>query len=75
LALGADERGDDDHNLKLTEDRAQSVRKYLVDHGVEAARLQAHGYGETKPVCAAHDEDCWSKNRRVEFVILKRTED
>ena len=71
----ADERGDDDHNMKLTEDRAQAVRQYLVDHGVEANRLQAHGYGETKPVCKEKNEECWSKNRRSEFVILKRSED
>src|SRR5207248_1784067 len=56
----ADERGDDDHNMKLTEDRSQSVRTYLVDKGVEAEKLQAHGYGETKPVCTAHNEECWS---------------
>ena len=30
-----------------------------------------HGYGETKPVCTEHNEDCWSKNRRVEFIILE----
>ena len=71
----ADERGDDDHNMKLTEDRAQAVRQYLVDKSVEADRLSAHGYGETKPVCKDHTEECWSKNRRVEFVILKRADE
>ena len=70
----ADERGDDNHNLKLTEDRAQSVKQYLLEHKVEPERLQAHGYGETKPLCSAHTEECWSKNRRVEFVILKRSD-
>jgi outer membrane protein OmpA-like peptidoglycan-associated protein len=70
----ADERGDDDHNMKLTEDRSQAVKQYLIDHGVETDRLQAHGYGETKPVCKSHNEECWSKNRRVEFVILKRSD-
>ena len=35
-------------------------------------RLKSHGYGETKPICTQHNEDCWSKNRRVEFIILKR---
>ena len=71
----ADERGDDDYNLKLTEARSQAVRTYLIDKGVEAGRLQAHGYGETKPVCGEHNEDCWSRNRRVEFVILKRSDE
>jgi outer membrane protein OmpA-like peptidoglycan-associated protein len=70
----ADERGDDDFNLRLTEDRAAAVRAYLVDKGVAADRLQAHGYGETRPLCSEHDEACWSRNRRVEFVILRRSD-
>jgi outer membrane protein OmpA-like peptidoglycan-associated protein len=70
----ADERGDDDYNMRLTEDRAAAVKTYLIEHGVESDRLQSHGYGETKPVCGSHNEACWSKNRRVEFVILRRTD-
>ena len=70
----ADERGDAAHNATLTEDRSQAVRQYLIDHGVEKERLQAHGYGKTKPLCNDHNEECWSKNRRVEFVILKRSD-
>ena len=70
----ADERGDDAHNLDLTDRRAKAVRVYLIDKGIDGNRLQAHGYGETKPVCMEHNEDCWSKNRRVEFVILKRSD-
>jgi outer membrane protein OmpA-like peptidoglycan-associated protein len=68
----ADERGDDDYNMRLTEDRAQAVKQYLLDHGVEGERLQAHGYGETKPVCHHHTPGCWANNRRVEFVILRQ---
>ena len=70
----ADERGDDDYNMRLTEDRAAAVKSYLVAKGVAADRLMSHGYGETKPLCHAHDEGCWSKNRRVEFVILRRAD-
>ncbi|HNO69268.1 MAG TPA: OmpA family protein, partial [Pseudomonadota bacterium] len=70
----ADERGDDAHNLDLTDRRAKAVRVYLIDKGIDGNRLQAHGYGETKPVCMEHNEDCWSRNRRVEFVILKRSD-
>jgi OmpA-OmpF porin, OOP family len=70
----ADERGDDDYNMRLTEDRAAAVKTYLIEHGVENDRLQSHGYGETKPVCPQHNEACWSKNRRVEFVILRRSD-
>jgi large repetitive protein len=79
IAGHADERGNDDYNLRLTEARAQSVRKYLVDHGIVADRLIAHGYGEQQPArdeqtlrpCTAHTERCWDMNRRVEFRILQ----
>jgi outer membrane protein OmpA-like peptidoglycan-associated protein len=70
----ADERGNDDYNLRLTEDRAAAVKQYLIDKGVEADRLQSHGYGETRPLCSQHTERCWSQNRRVEFVIVRRTD-
>jgi outer membrane protein OmpA-like peptidoglycan-associated protein len=70
----ADERGSDDHNMKLTDDRAHSVQKYITDKGIESGRLKAKGYGETRPVDKNHNEEAWSKNRRVEFVILKRAE-
>jgi OmpA-OmpF porin, OOP family len=68
----ADERGNDDYNLKLTDDRAHAVMKYLVEKGVEASRLRATGYGETRPIDPGHNERAWSKNRRVEFVIERR---
>lgn len=71
----ADERGDDEHNLDLTDRRAHSVQRALEDRNVELGRLKARGYGETKPVCTQHNEDCWSKNRRVEFIILKRVDE
>ncbi len=67
----ADERGNDNANLRLTQARTQSVKEYLVKKGIEEERLVAHGYGETRPLCTEHNETCWEKNRRVEFVILK----
>jgi len=67
----ADERGDDAHNLDLTERRAASVRRALEERNVLPSKLKSHGYGETKPICKGHDESCWSKNRRVEFIIEK----
>jgi outer membrane protein OmpA-like peptidoglycan-associated protein len=71
----ADERGDDAHNLDLTERRAHSVRVALEQRNVLPGRLKSHGYGETKPICTKHNEDCWSQNRRVEFIILKRSDE
>jgi outer membrane protein OmpA-like peptidoglycan-associated protein len=71
----ADERGNDDYNLQLTEDRSQSVRRALEERGVAPERLRARGYGETRPICNQSNENCWSQNRRVEFIILKRTDE
>ncbi|WP_129125378.1 OmpA family protein [Geomonas oryzae] len=66
-----DERGSDDYNLALSERRAQAAVKYLTALGIPASRLSSIGYGEEKPVDAAHTEDAWAKNRRDEFTISK----
>ena len=66
----ADERSSDAHNMDLTERRAHSVMRYLIEHGVEPDRLRARGFGETRPKCREHTESCWAQNRRVDFVIL-----
>jgi outer membrane protein OmpA-like peptidoglycan-associated protein len=71
----ADERGSPEHNMELTQARAESVMQYLVNKGIDPARLTAKGYGATMPIDPGHDEEAWSKNRRVEFVILKRSDE
>jgi outer membrane protein OmpA-like peptidoglycan-associated protein len=70
-----DERGDDAYNLDLSDRRAHSVRQYLIDKGVDEKRLTAQGYGETQPLDRSHNEKAWAKNRRVAFLILKRSTD
>ncbi|MCB9654395.1 MAG: OmpA family protein [Deltaproteobacteria bacterium] len=65
-----DERGSDDYNLLLSQRRAESVMRYLVQRGVNPKRLEAVGYGEQRPIAQGHDEAAWAKNRRVEFTIL-----
>jgi outer membrane protein OmpA-like peptidoglycan-associated protein len=67
-----DERGGDQYNLDLSDRRAASVRIYLTEHGVDKGRLQSQGYGESQPLDQRHNEEAWAKNRRVEFLILKR---
>jgi outer membrane protein OmpA-like peptidoglycan-associated protein len=57
-------------NLSLSQRRAQAVLAYLSAHGVPAARLRAHGYGETKPVAANDTEVHRAQNRRIELRIL-----
>lgn len=64
-----DERGSIEYNLALGERRAQSVKNYLTQLGVEASRLSTISYGEEKPAVDGHDEAAWAKNRRAEFSI------
>ncbi len=64
-----DERGSIEYNLALGERRAQSVKDYLVQLGVDSARLSTISYGEEKPSMEGHDESAWGKNRRAEFTI------
>jgi len=67
-----DARGNDAYNLEISEQRAQAILQYLVDKGVDAKRLRAKGYGETKPLDKAANAKAWAKNRRMAFVILQR---
>jgi outer membrane protein OmpA-like peptidoglycan-associated protein len=67
-----DQRGTRRYNISLSQKRAESVKRYLVNKGVEADRLRATGYGKGRLKCTAMNVLCWSTNRRVEFVIIKR---
>ncbi len=66
-----DNKGSDAYNLKLSRSRANEVRDYLVGYGIEASRLQAAGYGESRPVASNDSESGRELNRRVEFKIQK----
>lgn len=66
-----DERGTVEYNLALGDRRAQSVKSYLVQFGVDAGRLSTISYGEERPFAQGNDEAAWSQNRRVHFVIQK----
>ena len=63
-----DERGSNEYNMALGEQRALAVRAYLVSKGIQAGRIQTVSYGEEKPLDPAHNETAWSKNRRVHFL-------
>jgi outer membrane protein OmpA-like peptidoglycan-associated protein len=65
-----DDRGKPDFNLDLSERRAEGVRQWLIDNGIEASRLGAKGYGDTRPVAPNPSRAGRDKNRRVEFLIL-----
>lgn len=63
-----DDRGTNEYNLALGEKRAKSARDYIVSAGVTKNRLDTISYGEEKPLCKEQTEDCYQKNRRVQFV-------
>jgi len=60
-----DERGSAEYNLALGDRRAKAAQEFLVQIGVPAERLSAISYGQERPVCTDHDENCWQKNRRA----------
>lgn len=67
-----DNLGSDEYNLELSRRRAQAVVTYLRDNRIPAARLRFRGEGEGKPVAANDTEEGRAKNRRVEFVVVKK---
>ena len=62
--------GTESYNLKLSEKRAESVKKYLVNKGVNAASLSTRGYGEASPVADNKTKEGRRMNRRVEFIVV-----
>ena len=64
-----DERGTNEYNMALGEQRALAARRYLVELGVDSARLGTVSYGEEQPLDPRSTEDAWSKNRRAHFVV------
>jgi len=71
VAGNCDERGSNEYNLSLGENRAIIVRDYLARLGVAAARMQTKSYGEEKPAVTGSGEAVWSKNRRAEFELFE----
>ena len=72
LEGNCDERGSAEYNMSLGERRAQAVRSYLMNLGIEATRIQTKSFGNEKPKDPGHDEKAWAVNRRVEFVVMKQ---
>lgn len=66
-----DERGSNEYNLSLSEQRAIGVRDYVVSLGIDTSRIQTRAFGEDKPAVPGTDESAHSLNRRAEFVPYK----
>lgn len=75
VAGHTDARGLDDFNLQLSQARAEAVRDYLTEHGVDPERVVARGYGEDRPVASNKTEEGREQNRRISLHLLDRTED
>jgi outer membrane protein OmpA-like peptidoglycan-associated protein len=67
IAGHTDNRGAHEYNINLSQDRAEAVRRFLIERGVEASRLEAKGYGPDQPIASNDDAAGRQKNRRTEF--------
>ncbi|MDH3709749.1 MAG: OmpA family protein [Cyclobacteriaceae bacterium] len=72
LSGHTDNQGSAKLNLKLSQDRVETVLLYLVGKGVDRNRLSGKGYGGTKPIASNKSESTRKLNRRVEFTIIKK---
>ena len=69
-----DSQGSDEYNLKLSKERAASVREFLVSKGIPASRLTSEGYGESRPIATNNTAAGRQENRRVEISLDKDKE-
>jgi peptidoglycan-associated lipoprotein len=69
LEGNCDEFGSDEYNFALGLKRANSVKSALVDSGVSADAISMTSLGEGNPVCSEKTQECWAKNRRVDFKL------
>jgi len=67
IAGHTDSKGDDDYNTRLSYERAASARKYMVEKGIPAERIESRGYGESKPIADNKTAAGQALNRRVDF--------
>jgi peptidoglycan-associated lipoprotein len=64
-----DERGSNEYNLALGQNRADAAKNALVTAGVAATRIRVVSYGKEKPFCSESTEECWQQNRRAGFTL------
>jgi peptidoglycan-associated lipoprotein len=64
-----DERGSNEYNLGLGQQRAEAARNALINAGVAPGRIRVISYGKEKPFCTESTEECWQQNRRAGFTI------
>ena len=64
-----DERGSNEYNIGLGQNRADAAKNALVTAGVAASRIRTISYGKEKPFCTESTEECWQQNRRAGFTM------
>jgi OOP family OmpA-OmpF porin len=70
LAGHTDNVGSDDANMRLSKDRAEAIKAYLVSKGANASRIEATGYGKNQPIASNKTAKGRQMNRRVEFTLF-----
>jgi len=66
-----DEWGTDEYNYALGLKRAQVIRETFISEGITESRIKIVTFGESNPICLEQKDDCWAKNRRVDFKLEK----
>ena len=66
-----DERGSDEYNLAIGQQRAKAAAQYLKALGVDGQRISTLSFGKERPADPGHDEAAWAKNRRDEFIVVR----
>ena len=64
-----DERGTNEYNMALGDQRANAARSYLINSGIDTARIRTISYGEERPAAQGSNEEAWANNRRAEFAL------
>jgi len=67
-----DDRGTNEYNLALGQQRADAAARYLQTLGIERKRIKTISYGEERPLCSEATEACWHKNRNATFVYTEK---
>jgi peptidoglycan-associated lipoprotein len=70
ISGNCDERGSDEYNLALGNRRAIAAKQYLVEHGIDAGRIETVSNGEERPIDPGHSEEAWAMNRNDQFELL-----
>jgi peptidoglycan-associated lipoprotein len=66
----ADARGPSAYNVALSQRRAEAVKLWLVERGIDADRIETASFGDKRPLCRENEEACWARNRRDELLIV-----